>query len=351
MRLQKYFLALFIVAITLTTWQAWPSFYENTELLTCIESDYLPYRLHQGDSLVQEIRSVRDGMNQITLSFDLPENQKLPEDTLIRLDIYSDDSNKLEQELLLTEADLKLFARTVIPISLGYQTAGQKYKLTISVDKLDERSRLAIHTSPATNAVMTINGQSTGLATILSINYLKFNWLLFSLAIGLFGIIFILIFLPLPRFSLFLNRYASFSLITAPFLTLGTVELLNTLNTNVILETAVLWVSLLIILLFELLLVSLLGRVRLAIYLNYMLFVSLGLANHLKLFFRGDPFVAGDLNSITETAHTINQLSYIISNRFLLSLQITIIFFLLYHKAQQSIGTRRSRWTASAIIL
>ncbi len=71
----------------------------------------------------------------------------------------------------------------------------------------------------------------------------------------------------------------------------------------------------------------------------------------MKLFFRGDPFVAGDLHSITEAVHTINQLTYQINNQFFLALLLTLLYGVLFWKADLRIGTTRSRGIALVLIL
>ncbi len=337
--------------IAVTTWQAWPSFYESEQINVMGEGDYLPYRLHEGDVLVQSFRPTRDGLTHMTLSFDLPADQSLPEDTQIRMTISSVGDKDPAEQLLLTEENLKLFARTEIPISIGRKTAGHSYLLTLKVEKLADNARLSIHSTHQRNDAMVVNGRSAGLATTMMLTFRTFNWLAFLAAVLLLGLIFVITFVPLPALDRLFGEVALLPLLIAPFLTLTTVELLNTLNTNILLSLPVFWLSLLTILIFELLLASLFGRYRLALIINHVIFVALGVANHMKLFFRGDPFVAGDLHSLTETAHTINQLRFLISSRFLLALLLTIIYLMLFWKTRSRGGTRRSRWIASAIML
>ena len=351
MRLQNYFIALFMIAITVLTWQAWPSFYESTDLLANGEGDYLPYFLSEGDQLVQQIKPIRNGLQQITLSFDLPEDQVLPEDTQISLVVRASDDRQVLEEQQLGPDQLNQFARTEVPVSLGHRTSGKTYDLVLQIDRLPENSRLALQTTLQTNTALTVNGKPTGLAATLSLRYLKFNWLYFGVALLLFSLIFVLVFLPLPRVGQLFARLPVVPLLIAPFLILASVELFNTLNRNFLLDPPVYWLSLATVLVFELLLVSLLGRVRLGIYFNYIIFAALGVANHIKLFFRGDPFVAGDLNSLTEAAQTINHLTYSISNRFLLAFLLAVIYLLLFAKCPEQIGTRRSHYTAAAGLL
>ena len=77
---------------------------------------------------------VRNGLTKLTLSFDLPEDQVLPADTQIRMTIGSIDKKEPAEQIILTEENLKLFARTEIPISIGHKTLGRNYLLTLTVE-------------------------------------------------------------------------------------------------------------------------------------------------------------------------------------------------------------------------
>ena len=107
---------------------------------------------------------------------------------------------------------------------------------------------------------------------MMVLNFQSFNWLAFLVAVTLLGLIFILIFVPVPWIDRLFAEVALVPLVLAPLLTLATVELLNTLNLDILLDAPVFWLSLLLVLLFELLLASMFGRYRLAIYINHVLF-------------------------------------------------------------------------------
>lgn len=347
LNMRLFFLAICVVSIAYISWQAWPSFFNLDEKTTTVDSDYLPYRLKEGDLLVQDFHSVKDGLVALTLSFDLPEDTDLPEETSIRLSVKAAGEPVVAEQTLLTRENLKLYARTRIPLQIGSQTAGQTYSVILSIDRLPESARLSIHTSHATQAAMLVNGRDTGLATVLGLTYRQFNVWAFVRVLILMLMILVLVLLPLPGLDALLQEAIVVPLIAAPFLTLASIEILNTLNRDAMLPAPVFWLSYLTLLLFELLMASLLGRVRLAIMVNHLLFMALGIANHVKLFFRGDPFVAGDLRSVTEAAHTINQLDFIINNRFLAAVLLLVIFFLLLGKTRDTHAARRTRWIAS----
>ena len=90
------------------------------------------------------------------------------------------------------------------------------------------------------------------------------------------------------------------------------------------------FLSYLVILLVELFLTGLIGRSREAIYLNMALFITMGMANHVKLFFRGDPFVVGDIRSLVEATEGVNKLQFEVSSRFLLALLFAMMSLLLF---------------------
>ncbi len=351
LNLRLVFLSVFLLIILYISWQAWPSFYEQDEKQTTAGSDYLPYHLRQGDQLVQDFKSVKDGLSALTLSFDLPESAELPAGTQISLKIQSPDGQASIDQIFLSRDDLKLFARTRIPLKFNTPTAGQTYSLILSVDHLAENTRLSIHTSHAAQYGLKANGRSTGLQAVMSLTYSRFNAWTFARALFLLLLILALVILPMPRLEAMLQEAVVLPLLTAPFLTLVSIEILNTLNVDSMLSAAVFWLAYLTILLFELLLASLLGRVRLAIMVNHLLFMALGVANHIKLFFRGDPFVAGDLRSVTEAAHTINQLKFVINSRFLTAVLLMAIFLLLLGKTRDTHASRRTRWLTAPLVI
>lgn len=351
MRKRHLLLTALIISLLVATGFAWPTFFEQEDLLVHREGDYLPLILSEGDELSEQIHPARDGLKQITLSFDLPDDQTLPASTEIQLELRESGLSEPEEVILLSQANLKVFARTEIALDLPYRTAGKTYRLILHVNKLEASSRLAIHTVLHPKTALTLNHHSLGLATAMSMQFIKFNWISFLIAIVLIGLILLIILYPLPFLSHILNTVEIIPLILAPFMTLATVELLNTLNTDFWLSASVYWISLLVVLSFELLLISLFGHFRLGIYFNHLIFVALGFAHHMKLFFRGDPFVAGDLHSITEAAHTINQLTYRVNNRFFLALLLTILYVLLFFKSKRKIQARRWRIAVLAAVL
>ncbi|NCA99697.1 MAG: hypothetical protein EOM70_10010, partial [Clostridia bacterium] len=270
LNLRLFFLTVFLVIIAYISWQAWPSFFDMDEKNTTVGSDYLPYRLKQGDVLVQDFKSVKNGLVALTLSFDLPENADLPEDTQIRISVQAEGEQVASEQTLLDSDTLKLFARTRIPLQFGSRTAGRAYRVILSIDKLPESARLSIHTSHASQASLLVNGRETGLAAVMSLTYSQFNAWAFIRSLVLMLLILVLVILPMPRLQALLQEVIVIPLLAAPFLTLASIELLNTLNQDGLLSVPVFWLTYLTILLFELLLASLLGRIRMAILANHL---------------------------------------------------------------------------------
>ncbi len=265
MKKQKILLIVFVIVMLAVAGLAWPTFFVQSDILDQGEGDYLPLVLHQGDQIVQQIKPTRNGLNQITLSFDLLEGQTLPESTQILFELHESGVSDPKEVLILKQDTLKVFARTEIPVDLPDHTAGKSYLLTLKVYQLDESSRLAIHTTLHSKTTLQLNNQATGLVTVLSLQYIRFNVVSFSLAILLIAALFMLIFFKFPRLSEVFKSIEVVPLLIAPFMTLATVELLNSLNTNFLMDAPVYWLSLVTVLTFELLFVSLFGQIRFGI--------------------------------------------------------------------------------------
>lgn len=342
--------AMVVLLATVTTWLAWPSLLVTTTLEADSRSDYLPYRLNQGDVLTQTLDIQRDGLKSISLSFDMPGSEDIPADTQMSLAIFAEPpvpGQATTAEPLytatLTGEQLMGHTRTQIPVRLGRHTAGRQYTLVLRLETLPAASRLMIHATYATRYPLLVNDSQTGLGLTMLLTHQRFNWPAFLAVILLMAILAILLIVPLPLVGRLFTRAVILPLLLAPFLTLVSIELLNTLNPNVLLRPAVIVLSYGVILLAELLLVGLTSRYRLGIYLSHTLFMIMAITNHLKIFFRGDPFVAGDLISVTEAVHSINKLTFLVSNRLLMALLLTLIFLLLFWYAPVRLQGRRLR--------
>lgn len=321
---------IFLIGIILTTWLAWPSFYETTSAEADGETDYLPYQLFEGDILRQTFVPQQKGLQELALSFDLSANSDLPQDTLFSLDIYrmADDSSVLS--MTLTSEELRTYTQTAIPISLGRGSIGQDYELVLTVLKLSDEVTLSIHTTHALNYPLVVNQSQTGLAMTMVLTYSEFNQGIFALVLFMTVIIVLLLALPLRRMHQTMTRFTIIPIFAAPGMTLIIIELLNTLNVDFWLKPQLIFLSYLVILLIELFLLGLIGRSREAIYLTMTLFVIIGMSNHVKLFFRGDPFVIGDIRSLVEAAEGVNKLKFEVSSRFLLALLFAMVSLLLF---------------------
>jgi phosphoglycerol transferase MdoB-like AlkP superfamily enzyme len=341
-------LLLIIASVAWTSWQAWPSFFETSKLEADSRSDYLPYRIKQGDVLNQTLIAKRDGLKEITFSFDMPGSQDVPAETQISLAVYTAGKFEPVYTTSLSGDEIMGFARTTVPVKLGRKTAGHTYYLVMTVDKMPASSRLSVHTTYSVTHPLVVNEGHTGLGLTMILTYQRFNWPVFLITIGLLIILVGLLVVPAAWIGRIYAAAPPMPLLLAPILSLTVCELLNTLNTTVWLGPALSLLSYLIILLLELILVGLLGRGRLALYLNHGLFTALAIGNHFKQFFRGDPFVAGDLASLTEATHTINKLQFIISNRFLMALLVTLIYLLLFKPVRLRLKKRIQRGVLAA---
>jgi phosphoglycerol transferase MdoB-like AlkP superfamily enzyme len=342
---------LFLLPVILAGCLTWTQFFILDQKNTTAGSDYLPCRLHAGDVLVQQFQPVKDGLCELTLSFDLPENCSLPEETQIRLDLKQKGDSAPAEQILLTEENLQVYARTKVPVHIGHRTAGKTCDLILTVEKLPEKTQLALHTSHTGQADLQVNGRDTGVTAVMSLTFRTFNTLHFSLAVLLLSVIYALLFLPLPRCKALMTKFPVLPLLVVPALTLIDLEILNTLNQDGLLAAPVFLLTYLIILLVELIAAGLSGQVRLGLYLNLILFSALGMINHVKLFFRGDPFIAGDLLSVGETAQTIDQLLFAPSSRFLLALLLLIINLLLVVRVRNTRWPPGLRWPLTAVSL
>lgn len=362
-RIRILLYGLLLLSVALTTWQAWPSFYTTTKLEPESHTDYLPYRIKQGDVLRQPIELEQDGLKEITMSFDMPGQEDIPADTRISLAIYAqpeaptvsgspaageaDPGSETGEPVFVTSLNgdqIMGFARTAIPVNLGRRTAGKQFTLVMTVDQMPETSRLSVHTSFFARQTLLVDGHQTGLGLTMIFTYRQFNWPAFLSVIFLMLVLAFLVFAPLSLADRWFKAWPFLPLLLAPVITLMTAELLNSLNTRVWLDWPIMLLSYLVILLIELVIAGLTNRCRLAIYLNHGLFMVMAVVNHLKLFFRGDPFVAGDLASVTEAVHSINKLSFSVSNRLLMAFLVTLAYFRLFWPGQIQVRRRSSRW-------
>ena len=220
----------FLIGILLTTWLAWPSFYETTSEEADGETDYLPYQISEGDILRQTFVPQQKGLQKLALSFDLPANSDLPADTLFSLDInrMADDTPVLS--MTLTGEELQTYTQTAIPVSLGRGSIGQDFELVLTVLKLSDSATLSIHTTHALNYPLMVNQSQTGLAMTMVLTYSEFNQNIFALVLFMIVIIALLLALPLRRMHRAMTRFTIIPILVAPGMTLVIIELLNTLN-------------------------------------------------------------------------------------------------------------------------
>lgn len=352
-RLRVLLVIVCLAAMTITTWMAWPSFYETEKQNIDGSIDYLPYRLKTDDVLRQSFVPSHEGLSSFYLSFDLNREWQNPEEARLKLEFFAvrDDESvaagntEIEPvySLDIDGNDINQYIQTELPLNLGKDSQDQEFELVLTVLELPEEQSLYIHTNSSSLRPLQINGLRRGLALTMTLSYVNFDWATFRLALLLMAVILLLLFVPTRKLGSFMTTYSPIPLLLAPALLLMLIELFNSLNHDIWLQMPVFWLTYLIILLIELILVGITGSCRIGIYLNLALFASLAIGNHTKLFFRGDPFVAGDLRVLTEAAQTVNDLQFVASSRFLLGWLVLLIYAILFIDMQKKERGRRLR--------
>lgn len=333
----KIILMLLILAGVLLSW---PSYYETFYSDPMGEGDYLPLRLHQGMELIQPFSPQSDELSEIAISFEPPVEIADSDDVRISLMINDAETAETVYATYLNGDNINRYTDTLIALSAGKFLPDQLYDLHMQVEHLDESAVMAIHTVQAGDYSLSIDGSKPGLSIAMVRYYREFNTAELLVSILLYVIIGLLLFLNTELLRRFFSRLF-IPLLTAPILLLGIIELLNTLNSNVWLSLPQFVLSYLLILLVLIFLTGVTRRPRLAIVISFFLFGTLAVVNHMKQFFRGDPFVAGDMTSARMVMKGVSQLSYIIDVRFVLALLTALVFLLLYSHAAVRIEGRR----------
>ncbi|NLW11353.1 MAG: LTA synthase family protein [Clostridiaceae bacterium] len=360
-RLRLFLSILCIAAIAITTWMAWPSFYQTEKHSIDGAIDYLPYRLNEGDVLVQPFIPTHEGLNSFYLSFDLAHDWEVPEQAQLLLEFFdieaesetgavqensSEDSTAVREPaytLSVSGADINRYTQTELKIDLGSAAMGKEYELALTVLDMPDDQYMYIHTNSAKTRPLIVNGKTTGLALTMTLIYRSFDWFNFRLSLLLISVVLFLLILPARLIGGFFSKYIAIPLLLAPAMLVIMVELFNTLNHNIWLKVQIFWLSYIILLLIELIFVGIIGSCRLGIYLNLAIFAGLSIGNHTKLFFRGDPFVAGDLRILTEAAQTVNDLQFHANSRFLLGWLVLIIYAIIFINIQKRERSRKQR--------
>ena len=359
-RLRLILSVLCIVAIAITTWMAWPSFYQTEKHSIDGAIDYLPYRLNEGDVLTQPFIPTQDGLSSFYLSFDLAHDWERPEEAQLILEFFDLELEAQDSELMdrssdsiatrkpvfslaISGADINRYTQTELRVDLGSEAKGREYELALSVQNMPEDQYMYIHTNSAKTRPLIVNGRTTGLALTMTLIYKSFDWFNFRLALLLMSVVLFLLILPAKLIGDFFSKYVFIPLLLAPAMLVVMTELFNTLNHDLWLKPQVFWLSYLIVLLLELIFVGVIGSCRLGIYLNLAIFAGLAIGNHTKLFFRGDPFVAGDLRILTEAAQTVNDLQFNANSRFLLGWLTLIIYAIIFINIQKNERSRKQR--------
>ena len=104
-RLRLILSVLCLVTIAITTWMAWPSFYQTEKHSIDGAIDYLPYRLNEGDVLTQPFIPTQDGLSSFYLSFDLAHDWERPEEAQLILEFFDLELEAQDSELMDRSSD------------------------------------------------------------------------------------------------------------------------------------------------------------------------------------------------------------------------------------------------------
>ncbi len=344
-----------LVIVTVLSFMAWPAFFEEEWVDPSGVGDYLPMRLRQGDYFVQPFTPEREGFSEIRLSFDPPVRIEQPDELRMTLSVLHPDRQEAAFTVELSGTDIHPYSSTVIPVSFSDYDPGEVLEFHLTMDQIQEEQLLSVHTINVSQNRLVANGERKGVAIAMILTYTRFNTGGLLAAIGLLLAVAALLFMPLQAAKKVFARYPLLPMLMAPALQLLILELLNTLNTDIMLPGVLIVLSYLVLLLVQVLITALVKNDRLSFYLSGILVSGLGIANHMKQFFRGDPFYAGDIISVRMVMESVNQLSYDVSVRFLLAVFVMMIYLILFFHARRqsliSFWPLRVGFSTGAVIL
>lgn len=325
---------------------SWSSYFDTTYSDPIGAGDYLPFKLQQGMELVQSFSPQNRELSEIAISFAPPVEIVNADDVAISLAIISQPEAETVFTISLNGDNINRYTDTTIALPAGKFIVGQVYELNINVGHLADSAVLAINTIQTGEYSLTIDGSSSGLAMAMVRSYREFNTIALIFTIILYLVIGLLLFLDMGILRKIFTRPA-IPLLVAPLPLLLIVELLNTLNNRIWLSLPLVVLSYLLVLLVLLFLTGISRKPRISIYIGLFIFGAFAIVNHMKQFFRGDPFVAGDMTSARMVMKGVNQLMYIIDVRFILALMLAVVFILLFVHATPKIDSRR--WQISLL--
>ncbi len=342
-RLDQVFYVLVPVVLLVVFALAWSSFRIHSPVVTVSTGDYLPRHLHDGAVLIQRFTSPGGRLGSIGLSFERGTPAEETYDIEIAVRIHETDlggriidpANPLYQETL-TGADIRTFADTTLVTRSLRLAPGSSYAIEVEAIRVPDEARLAIRTAGAPEGGLYENGirrQTLALYTVMT--YTRFDALSLAGALALAVLVLLVaygVFKPLDRWA---ARARFWPLFFYPLLLIPIAELLNTLNTDLILPPIVILLTYLLVLGVVFLFFFLTRHVVAAIFLSDVLLITLASVNHSKIYFRGDPLFAGDLLLAGEAVTSLKDLHFQVSIRMLFAVILLLLTLVVF---------RRSKW-------
>ncbi len=319
---------------------AWPSFRMHNPVVSTSNGDYLPRHLHDGSLLIQRFVSGEGRLGSLGLSFErgVPADQTGPIEIAVRLYATDAAGDYLTPEQPLFAArlhgeDILTFADTELPVRGVRVDAGTPLAWEVEALQVSDAARLAIRTVGSAAGGLRENG--IGRQTLVlytAVDYLRFD------TGSLLGALLLAALVILTAYGVWrpLDRWAArarwWPLFLYPFLLIAIVELLNTLNTGLLLSGPVWLLTYFLVLGVVWIGYFLTRRVVAAIFLADVLLITLAAINHSKIYFRGDPLFAGDLMLAGEAVTSLKDLHFQVSIRMVFAVLLLLLTLLLFRK-------------------
>lgn len=313
---------------------AWVSFYRTTPVVTESTGDYLPRHLHQGAVVEQPFTTSQGRLGSVSLSFERGVPAAEAGEVAIRVRIFrGTDAAGAEPlfETILASGDIMSYADTVVPVRSVRVAPGTPLRLEITALEVSDTAMLSIRTVGSMEGGLVEDGVARRTLDLYTVeSYVSFDTVRFAICVVLAVLVLLIAFdviRPLDRWA---ARARFWPLFIYAFLVIVVIELLNTLNTDLLLAPVVLVFTYLIALGITFFLFFLVRSVPLTILLSDILLITLATVNHSKIYFRGDPLYIGDLLLAGEAVTSLKDLHFQVSVRMLMAILVLLITLLAF---------------------
>ena len=324
-----------------------PAFTEKATVVSTGSGTYLYRPLQAGSVLVQPFEAAGSRLGSLALAFEREKNASQNADMEIRVRIY-----RLDARGSYSQADLPLFEAvlgaqevmtytdTLIPVPGMQVEPGDSLAVEITVMKLQDTG-LIVRVAEFEGGGLTEDGVPLpAVALYTAATYHTFRYGLLAVCLAVAAIVLLLAFNTIRPLDRWAARARYLPLFLSPILAIAMMELLNSLNTNLVLSPLVLLLTYPIALGITLLFYFLTGRAFLSILATNLLFALLAAVHHAKVYFRGDPLFAGDLLLAGEAASSLDNLQFQVSPRMLLAILVLLASLLAFRRSM-----RRPAWS------